>query len=271
MTKLDLKDFERKIRSRSLTVDDYEAVIEMQRRSFPGMKTWLREQFESQIRMFPEGQVCVEYQGRIVASSSSLIVDFTEYSEWHSWKDIADNGFIRNHDPAGDTLYGIEIMVDPRYRGLKLARRLYDERKRIAREHNLGRIIIGGRIPGYGQHANKMSAREYVEKVIAKSLVRSGSHDAALQRIRAEAAHPRLFPRRQRVARLRDLPGVGEPGLMLLRPGASPCARRRRFGSAWCSTSCGASGASTTSGASARTSPTWPRTRRRTSSCFRSS
>ena len=28
-----------------------------------------------------------------------------------------------------------------------------------------------GRIPGYGQHANKMSAREYVEKVIAKSLV----------------------------------------------------------------------------------------------------
>jgi predicted amidohydrolase/ribosomal protein S18 acetylase RimI-like enzyme len=171
MTKLDLKDFERKIRSRSLTLDDFDPLIEMQRRCFPGMKTWQREQFESQIRTFPEGQVCVEYQGKIVASSASLIVDFTEYSEWHSWKDIADNGFIRNHDPAGDTLYGIEIMVDPRFRGLKLARRLYDERKRIARERRLGRIIIGGRIPGYGQHASKMSAREYVEKVIAKSLV----------------------------------------------------------------------------------------------------
>jgi predicted amidohydrolase/ribosomal protein S18 acetylase RimI-like enzyme len=171
MTKLDLKEFERKVRSRPLTLEDYEEVIEMQRRCFPGMKTWLREQIESQIRVFPEGQVCVEYQGKIVASSASLVVDFTQYSAWHSWKDIADNGYIRNHDPDGDTLYGIEIMVDPRYRGLKLARRLYDARKRIARERNLERIIIGGRIPGYGKYAAKMTAREYVEKVIDKSLV----------------------------------------------------------------------------------------------------
>ena len=29
----------------------------------------------------------------------------------------------------GNTLYGIEIMVDPEFRGLRLARRLYDARK----------------------------------------------------------------------------------------------------------------------------------------------
>jgi predicted amidohydrolase/ribosomal protein S18 acetylase RimI-like enzyme len=171
MTKLDLKDFERRIRVRRLTLEDYPAVAELQRRCFPGMKPWLPEQFESQNKTFPEGQIGVEYQGRLVASSSSLVVDFSRYSEWHNWKEIADNGFIRNHDPAGNTLYGIEIMVDPRYRGLKLSRRLYEERKRLARERNLARIMIGGRIPGYGKHAGKLSAREYVEKVMDKTLV----------------------------------------------------------------------------------------------------
>jgi predicted amidohydrolase/ribosomal protein S18 acetylase RimI-like enzyme len=171
MKKLELKDFERRIRARRLTLEDYPAVAELQRRCFPNMKPWLPEQFESQNKTFPEGQIGVEYQGRLVASSASLIVDFSRYSEWHNWKEIADNGYIRNHDPEGDTLYGIEIMVDPRYRGLKLSRRLYEERKRIARERNLARIMIGGRIPGYGKHAKTMSAREYVEKVMDKTLV----------------------------------------------------------------------------------------------------
>jgi len=66
-------------------------------------------------------------------------------------------------------------MVDPEHRGLKLARRLSDERKRLAREMNLARIIIGGRIPGYGRHAAKLTAREYVDRVVSKQL-----HDPVL-------------------------------------------------------------------------------------------
>jgi predicted amidohydrolase len=68
-------------------------------------------------------------------------------------------------------MYGIEIMVDSEYRGLRLARRLYDARKQLAKRMNLMRIILGGRIPGYAQHADEMSARQYVEKVISKNLV----------------------------------------------------------------------------------------------------
>jgi predicted amidohydrolase/ribosomal protein S18 acetylase RimI-like enzyme len=171
MARIKLENFERRIHVRPMTIRDFDALVELQLRCFPGMKPWLREQIESQLKIFAEGQIVVEYRGHIVASSSSLIVDFSPYSAWHNWKEIADSGYIRNHDPEGDTLYGIEIMVDPRYRGLKLSRRLYDERKRVCREHNLQRIIIGGRIPGYGEHAEKMSAREYVERVTDKVLV----------------------------------------------------------------------------------------------------
>jgi predicted amidohydrolase/ribosomal protein S18 acetylase RimI-like enzyme len=171
MTELDLKDFENKIVVRPLQSTDHDAVVALQLKSFPGMKPWMREQFSSQLSLFPDGQIGIEYQGKLVASSSSLVLDFALYSEWHSWREIADNGFIRNHDPNGNTLYGIEIMVDPEFRGLKLARRIYDARKELAKKMNLMRIILGGRIPGYAKYADQMSAREYVDKVTNKILV----------------------------------------------------------------------------------------------------
>lgn len=170
MKVVDLKKFERKLRIRSLTKADFDQLVALQLQCFPGMLPWSRAQIESQLDVFPEGQLIVEYDGKLVASSSCLIVDFELYTEWANWKVIADNGYIKNHDPEGDTLYGIEIMVAPEFRGMKLARRLYDERKRICREYNLQRMIIGGRIPGYGAHADQLSAQEYVEKVRGKSL-----------------------------------------------------------------------------------------------------
>ncbi len=160
-----------KVALRQLTLDDFDAVVALQLKCFPGMKPWQREQFESQIRTFPEGQLCIEADGRVVASTSNLIVDFDRYQAWHNWKEIADSGYIRNHDPIGDTLYGIEVMVDPDCRGMRFARRLYDARKEICRSKNLRSIIVGGRIPGYGKHADQMSAREYVERVVSKKLV----------------------------------------------------------------------------------------------------
>ena len=66
--------------------------------------------------------------------------------------------------------YGIEIMVHPEYRGMRLARRLYNARKDLARRYNCKSIIIGGRIPGYGKHADTLSARDYVHRVIDKKL-----------------------------------------------------------------------------------------------------
>jgi predicted amidohydrolase/GNAT superfamily N-acetyltransferase len=171
MKKIDLKEFEKNIILRQLSESDYESVVSLQLKCFPHMKPWSKEQFLSQIAIFPEGQICLQFQDKIVASSSSLILDFSLYSEWHSWKEIADEGFIRNHTYDGNTLYGIEIMVDPEFRGFKLTRRLYDERKEIAKNYNLMRIILGGRIPGYYKHSNQITAREYVDKVVNKILV----------------------------------------------------------------------------------------------------
>ena len=167
---LDLSEFEWKIVVRQLTIDDFDSLVAMQERCFPGIPTWTREHIESQLAIFPEGQLCVEVDGKLAASSSSLIIKHDPTLEWHNWQKIADGGYIRNHEPKGDTLYGIEIMVDPEFRGMKLARRLYEARKELCRQKNIARIIIGGRIPGYGQYADKYSAREYVEAVSEKAI-----------------------------------------------------------------------------------------------------
>jgi len=170
MAKINLRKFEKNLVVRPLRLADWNDVVDLQQRCFAGMETWTKEQFESQLRIFPEGQICIEYQGKLVASSSSLVLDFELYKDWHSLDEISDSGLIRNHKADGTTLYGIEIMVAPEFRGLKLARRLYDARKQLARERNLMRIVVGGRIPGYAQHADAMTAREYIEKVMGKSL-----------------------------------------------------------------------------------------------------
>ncbi len=170
MARMNLKTFERKVQVRPLAPGDFGAVVELQKKCFPRMTPWLPEQFQSMLDRFPEGQIAVEYDGRVVASCCSLMVDFDRFSEWHDWDAVSGNGYIRNHDPSGDTLYGIEMMVDPEFRGMKLARRLYKARKDLCQEKNLRRIMVGGRIPGYAQQASTMTAQEYVDHVISAAL-----------------------------------------------------------------------------------------------------
>jgi len=169
MAEADLKQFEQ-LRLRQMRAEDFDAVVALQLGCFPGMKPWRREQIESQLAIFPEGQFVIELEDRIVASANSLIVDSTAHTDWHNWKTSTDDGYIRNHDPNGDKLYGIEIMVHPEFRGMKLSRRLYEARKDLARARNLTGILIGGRIAGYGAQADQMTAREYVDRVMQKTL-----------------------------------------------------------------------------------------------------
>ncbi len=165
---VDHHDFEWKVVVRPMQIEDYDPLVELQRLCFPLMKPWRREHIASHLENFPEGQIVVEVDGAVVASSSSLVIDFDEYEEGHTWSEISGGGTIRNHDPQGDTLYGIEIMVHPEWRGMKIARRLYEARKQLCRDLNLKRIVVGGRIPGFADVRERMPVREYVDQVMSK-------------------------------------------------------------------------------------------------------
>ncbi|MFP5114004.1 GNAT family N-acetyltransferase [Bacillaceae bacterium C204] len=163
---LDLTKYEKRIEIRNIEPEDIDEIIALQTSCFPGMVPWKREHLESHLEHFQEGQFCAEFEGNIIGSCSSLLVNFDEYDDRHTWDDITDNGYITNHNPDGYNMYGIEVMVHPNYRRMKIGHRLYEARKDLARRMNLKSIIIGGRIPNYHKYAEEMSPREYVAQVI---------------------------------------------------------------------------------------------------------
>lgn len=156
---------------RNLTLDDIGDIVKMQKHSFPHLAeigvVWKPEHLKSHIEIFPEGQFCAVYGGKIVGSASSLIVDLGDdpYRS-HTWKEVTGGNFFENHNLNGDSLYGADVSVHPKYRRLKIATRIYDARKTLVKKLNLRRIIAGGRLYNYCEYASKMSAEEYVDKVV---------------------------------------------------------------------------------------------------------
>lgn len=170
MSSIDLSKFEKKIVLRNIKHEDFDEIIRLSLECFPNMEPWTKDQLNSHLSIFPKGQFCIEYNGKIIGSCSSLIVDFDEYEDEHTFNEISDNGYIRNHDPEGKNLYGIDVMVHPDFRRMKIGRRLYEARKKLAQELNLESIIIGGRISNYHKYANEMTPREYVDAVLQQKI-----------------------------------------------------------------------------------------------------
>ncbi len=160
-----------RLRLRNTRLSDYEDIKEIMDLVYPDLDgAWKREQFASQIARFPDGQICIEDNGKVVAAAISLVVEYARYGDNHTYQRITGNGYITNHDPNGDTLYGVDVFVHPEYRDLRLGRRLYDARKELCENLNLRAIVAGGRIPGYREHADRLSPQQYVEQVKAKEI-----------------------------------------------------------------------------------------------------
>ncbi|WP_440998024.1 GNAT family N-acetyltransferase [Arhodomonas sp. SL1] len=157
---------EHRLRLRNLKLSDYPDIKRIMDRVYPNLGgAWTRKQFAAQVNRFPDGQICIEDNGRVVAAVISMIVDYDRFGDKHTYDEITGNGFLTNHDPNGDVLYGVDVFVDPDYRDMRLGRRLYDARKELCRSLNLRAIIAGGRIPGYRHHADEMTPEEYIELV----------------------------------------------------------------------------------------------------------
>lgn len=131
--------------------------------------SWSKEAFVRLLETFPEGQIEVENHGKIVAFAFSLVIDYDEFGDNHSYYEITSDGQFTNHDAEGDVLYGIEVCVDPAFQGLRLGRRPYDARKEVCEELNLRAIIAGGRMPHYSKHQD-LTPRQYLDAVKRKEI-----------------------------------------------------------------------------------------------------
>ncbi len=156
---------------RTLRIEDYDQLaVAMQEVYDTHMPIWKKETIARLLEIFPEGQLCVEVDGQVVAIALSIKVNHKLLGEKHTYEEIFDNAKFGLHSTAGDALYGIEVFVHPGFRGLRLGRRLYDARKELCERLNLKSIIAGGRMPNYHKYADRLSPAEYVKKVISKEI-----------------------------------------------------------------------------------------------------
>jgi ribosomal protein S18 acetylase RimI-like enzyme len=160
---------------RNITEKDIPYIVNLQRASFADMAAygmiWPKSFLKSHIRIFPEGQFCVEIDQRIVGSASSLMVSLeTDYMD-HTWYDVTGNGLFLNHDYNADSLYCADISTHPEFQRKGIGTALYNARKSLAMKLNIRRIIAGGRLYDYCKYSDRMSAEEYAEKVVKKEIV----------------------------------------------------------------------------------------------------
>ena len=160
-----------KLRLREITTQDYPGLARVMELVYPDLGgAWPEDTVESLIRLFPEGQLCIEDHGRLVAAALTIKVDYDRFSNPHRYEDVITEEKVHSHDPNGDAMYGLDVFVHPDYRGYRLGRRLYEARKDVCREQNLRAILAGGRLPGYAALAGSMSVTEYIEQVDGKKI-----------------------------------------------------------------------------------------------------
>ncbi|ESU25086.1 putative carbon-nitrogen hydrolase [Flavobacterium enshiense DK69] len=157
---------------RELKLEDYKQLIETMEAAYTNWAggMWTYANIDTLIQKFPEGQLVVCFNDKIVGCALSIIVNYDDFGDRHTYKDITGDYTFSTHNKEGDVLYGIEIFIHPDYRGRRLGRRLYDVRKELCEKMNLKAVVFGGRIPNYYKHVTEMKPREYIAKVKNKEI-----------------------------------------------------------------------------------------------------
>jgi predicted amidohydrolase/GNAT superfamily N-acetyltransferase len=133
---------------------------------YPPEFEYTARHYEMQLAAFAQGQFVALANGKVVGFATSLIVSLDDESYWYTVDEITGAGTFSTHNYFGDTLYGADMAVHPDYRRMGISGMLYDRRKRLMKRYNLRRMIAYGRIPGYKAYAGRMTADQYVRKVV---------------------------------------------------------------------------------------------------------
>ncbi|MED5550474.1 MAG: GNAT family N-acetyltransferase [Pseudomonadota bacterium] len=156
---------------RNATLQDIPGIVALSAKVYPTMDPYPEGMIQGQLINCPEGQFVVEYDGVIVGYAASFVIDEAAALEPHTWDEITGNGYASRHNPQGDWLYGMEIIVDPDRRRLRIGQRLYDARRELAERLELKGIVFGGRMPQWKRRRKQYSTpKAYLAAVMAQEI-----------------------------------------------------------------------------------------------------
>jgi predicted amidohydrolase/GNAT superfamily N-acetyltransferase len=124
-------------------------------------------QLLGQMHQFPEGQFVAVYEGRIIGYCATFLISESLALRPHDWATITGRGYASRHDPDGDWVYGMDVCIDPDFRGRRIGQRLYNERKKLCQHLRLKGVVFAGRMPNLARRWNSVgSAENYLKLVL---------------------------------------------------------------------------------------------------------
>ncbi|MGB1556310.1 MAG: hydrolase, partial [Oceanococcaceae bacterium] len=91
---------------RHLGLNDYPDVRQLMDKVYANLGgAWPQRKFKAQISTFPQGQICIEDKGKVIACAFSVIVDYDKFGDKHTYDEITGDAYLSTHDPNGDVLY----------------------------------------------------------------------------------------------------------------------------------------------------------------------
>nr|WP_199803056.1 bifunctional GNAT family N-acetyltransferase/carbon-nitrogen hydrolase family protein [Erythrobacter sp. YJ-T3-07] len=166
---------------RQAKLKDVPDIAELVRRAYVDLPPYKLGEIRGQLNNYREGCFVAKLDGVIVGYCASMRLKANVAMSDHSWDEVTGNGFGSRHDPTGDWLYGYEMCVDPKVRGTRIGRRLYEERRALAERLDLSGIVFGGRMPNLANAMRRKRNRaegpeDYLEKVVDNKI-----HDPVLR------------------------------------------------------------------------------------------
>lgn len=155
-------------------VHDLEALQRLCYPTLTEIEIFTAEKYLNHLRLFPQGQfiALAEVNGREipVGSTTTFRTNFDFNHIEHTFQEAIANGWLSNDDPQGEWLYGVDMMVHPKFQGRGVAGKLYKARRDLAMKLNMRGEMAGGMLPGYDQHRKQMTIEQYVKAIVAGKL-----------------------------------------------------------------------------------------------------
>ncbi len=156
---------------RQAQVDDVPQIADLSDRAYEGtgMIGYSEGMLKGQLHNYPKGQFVIVCAGKIIAYCATFRISGEVALKTHSWGGITGSGYASRHEPDGEWLYGMEVCVDPEFRGYRLGQRLYNARKKLCQDEKMLGIVFGGRLPTWSKKNKKYDNIEtYVEAIAGK-------------------------------------------------------------------------------------------------------
>ena len=102
-----------KVEIRNLQKEDYDQLASSFTRVYADGSDvfWTPEQIDKLIRIFPEGQIVTVVDDKIVGCALSIIVNYNDVKNDHTYAQVTGNETFDTHTRKGNILYGIEVFI----------------------------------------------------------------------------------------------------------------------------------------------------------------